>query len=61
MSIKVLFTIIVEIAYCLDFKLTSFQHNLIELRVCWISINNLLELIVDINFQLTVNGGHQFV
>ena len=61
MSIKVLFTIIVEIACCLDFNLISFQHTLIELLVYWISINTLLELIVDINVQLTVNGGHQFL
>ena len=59
MSIKVLFKIIVEIAFCLDFNLVSFHHNLIEL-LYWISIKTLLELIVDINFQLTVNGGNQF-
>ena len=49
MSIKVLFKIIVEIACCLDFSLISFQHNLIELLVYWISIKTLLELIVEIN------------
>ena len=52
MSINVLFKIIVEIACCLDFNLSSFQHNLIELLVYWISIKTLLELIVKINFQL---------
>ena len=61
MSINVLFKIIVEIACCLDFNLSSFQHNLIELLVYWISIKALLELIVKINFQLTVNGGNQFL
>ena len=61
MSIKVLFTIIVEIACCLDFSLISFQHNLIELLVYWISIKTLLELIVEINFELTDNGGNQFL
>ena len=61
MSIKVLFKIIVEIACCLDFNLISFQHNLLELLVYWISIKSLLELIVDINFQLTVNGGNQLL
>ena len=61
MSIKVLFKIIVGIACCLDFNLSYFQHNLIELLVYWISIKTLLELIVEMNFQLTVNGGNQFV
>ena len=61
MSINVLFKIIVEIVCCLDFSLSSFQHNLIELLVYWISIKTLLELIVNINFQLTVNGGNQFL
>ena len=54
MSINVLFKIIVEIACCLDFNLSSFQHNLIELLVYWILIKTLLELFVKINFQLTV-------
>ena len=61
MSIKILFKIIVKIACCLDFNLSSFQHNLIELLVYWISIKTLLEEIVKINFQLTVNGGNQFL
>ena len=61
MSIRVLFNIIVEIACCLDFTLIYFQHNLIELLVYWISIKTLLELIVETNFQLTVNGGNQFL
>ena len=61
MSIKILFKIIVEIACCLDFNLSSFQHNLLDLLVYWISIKTLLELIVKINFQLTVNGGNQFL
>ena len=61
MSINVLLKIIVEIACCLDFILSSFQHNLIELLVYWISIKTLLELIVKVNFQLTVNGGNQFL
>ena len=61
MSINVLFKIIVEIACCSDLNLSSFQHNLIELFVYWISIKTLLELIVKINFQLRVNGGNQFL
>ena len=61
MSIKVLFKIIVDIAFCLDFNLIAFQHNLIELLVYWISIKTLLELIVETNFQLTANGGNQFL
>ena len=61
MSINVLFTTIVEIACCLDFNLSSFQHKLIELLVYWISIKTLLELFVKINFQLIVNGGNQFL
>ena len=61
MSIKILFKIIVKITCCLDFNLNSFQHNLIELLVYWISIKTLLEGIVKINFQLTVTGGNQFL